>query len=163
MKEIETTPVKGETLVITRLFEMPLATTWKAWNDADTMKKWWGPKDYTCPSYTHDFKEGGKYLGCMRAPDGKETWSTGVFKEIIDQKKISMTDCFCDSEGTIKPGSEIEMPGNWPDELIITVSFDETEGKTRIMLHHDGLPAEAMEECMQGWQQSLDKLEASVK
>lgn len=83
---------KQKTVSITRTFNLPVDTVWKAWTEPESFKKWWGPKDYTCPSCTIDFKVGGKNLAAMRGPDGKDIWSTGTYKEIIPQKKIVYTD-----------------------------------------------------------------------
>ena len=84
MKENEKeTLEKQRTVSIKRTFDLPLATVWKAWSDAESFKKWWGPTDYTSPNCTIDFKVGGKYLASMKGPDGKETWSTGTYKEIV--------------------------------------------------------------------------------
>src|SRR5260221_11450748 len=32
------------------------------WNDADSIKKWWGPKSYTSLVVRNDVREGGSYL-----------------------------------------------------------------------------------------------------
>ena len=31
-------------LIMTRVFDAPLALVWKAWSDPDYIKQWWGPK-----------------------------------------------------------------------------------------------------------------------
>src|SRR5687767_2637292 len=108
------TAERQETIDIKRTFDLPLATMWKAWSEAETMKKWWGPKEYTCPDCTIDFRVGGKYLASMQGEDGKKIWSTGTYKDIIPQKRIVQTDSFSDSKGNIVPASEYNMPGEWP-------------------------------------------------
>jgi uncharacterized protein YndB with AHSA1/START domain len=110
-----------------------------------------------------DVRPGGKYLHCMRSPEGQEFWSTGVFKEIVPNKKLVCTDSFSDEKGNIIPASDVHMPGEWPLELLITAEFEEKGGKTKIMLEHVGIPAEMHDECVTGWQQSFDKLQENVK
>lgn len=36
-------------LVIERVFNVPIERVWKAWSDEETIKKWWGPKNFTAP------------------------------------------------------------------------------------------------------------------
>ena len=150
---------KQETLTINRTFNLPLATVWKAWYDAESLKKWWGPEEYTCPDCTIDFKVGGKFLASMQGRDGKKIWSTGEYKEIVPLKKIVNTDCFSDSEGNIVSASYYDMPGDWNDELLVTFEFEEENGKTTLKLLHEGLPAEMLEDCRKGWNSSLNKIE----
>src|SRR6187402_1023731 len=105
--------METKTITIERTFQLPVDIVWKAFSEAENMKKWWGPKEYTCPEFTNDFQVGGKYLGAMEDKDGNRTWSTGFYVEIIPEKRIVMTDSFSDSEGNILAGSSINMPGEW--------------------------------------------------
>lgn len=146
-----------KTILVNRTFDLPLATVWKAWTEAESMKKWWGPEEYTCPDCSIDFKVGGKYLASMQAANGKKVWSTSTYKEIIPLKKIVNTDSFADSEGNIVPASYYKMEGEWELELQVTTEFEQVNGKTSISLQHAGLPAEISEDCMKGWQSSFDK------
>ncbi|NEU07190.1 hypothetical protein GZH53_02595 [Flavihumibacter sp. R14] len=149
----------GEDLLITRTFNLPVRTVWQAWTDPETLKKWSGPKDYTCPDAFIDLRVGGKYLSSMLSPEGHKFWSTGEYKEIVPNKKLSMTDSFSDEHGNIVAAADLNMPGDWPLDLTITVNFEESDGKTVMNLRHEGLPAEILEDCKTGWQQSFDKLE----
>lgn len=150
-------------IAIERKFNLSPDIVWKAWTEAESCKKWWGPKAYTCSSCTIDFRTGGKYLNAMKGTDGKEIWSTGTYKEIIPLKKIVQTDNFADSDGNIVPASFYNMPGEWVEELVVTVTFEEVDGKTNMTLHHAGLPAEMRDECIKGWQSSFDKLDSNFK
>ncbi|MEP7374986.1 MAG: SRPBCC domain-containing protein [Chitinophagaceae bacterium] len=150
-------------IVIERVLNLPVSKVWKAWSEPESLKKWWGPKDFTCPSSNITFKKGGKYLNCMRSPDGEEFWSTGVYEEIIPRKKIVFTDSFADSKGNTISASEHNMPGDWPIELLITVNLEEVNGKTVLTLQHQGIPDEMYEDCIQGWNESFDKLEKNLK
>ena len=110
-------------IAIQRVFDLPISKVWQAFTEAEQFKKWWGPKDFTCPSSKMEPWVGGKYLNCMRAPDGKEYWSTGVVKEFIPEKKLVITDSFSDEHGNIISASELGMPGDWPRELLITINL----------------------------------------
>ena len=149
-------------IVINRVFNLPVSVVWLAWTDAEYFKKWWGPRGFTCPSSKMEARVGGKYLSCMRGPDGKEFWSTGVVKELIPERKLVVTDSFSDDKGNIKPASEYGMPGEWPKELLITVYLEEADGATKMKLKHQGIPNEMREDCINGWNESFDKLEENI-
>jgi len=149
-------------IVINRVFNLPVSVVWLAWTDAEYFKKWWGPRGFTCPSSKIEARVGGKYLNCMRGPDGKEYWSTGIVKELIPERKLVVTDSFSDDKGNIKPASEYGMPGDWPKELLITVYLEEADGATKMKLKHQGILGEMREDCMKGWNESFDKLEENI-
>lgn len=146
-------------LVITRTFDAPRELVWKAWTEPEHLMRWWGPKNYTSPVCKVDFRVGGKYLVCMRSPEGKDYWSTGVYREIVPTEKIVCTDSFADEKGNIVSASHYGMSGDWPKELLMTVTFEENNGKTNMTLRHVGLPAGDMGDMAeQGWNESFDKL-----
>ena len=164
---METTTKRRDTavqdaIVIQRVFELPVSKVWKAFTTPEEFKKWWGPKGFTCPSSEMEARVGGKYLNCMRGPDGKEYWSTGVVKELVPEKKLVITDNFSDEKGNIKDPSEYGMPGKWAKELLITLEMEEADGATKLRLQHEGIPSEMRDECIQGWNESLDKLEKNI-
>lgn len=47
-------------LTITKVFNVPPETVWKAWTDASEVAKWWGPEGFTTPVLQIDPKVGGK-------------------------------------------------------------------------------------------------------
>ena len=154
-------------IIITRSFEAPVERLWRAWTDPDYFARWWGPKAFTAPHVKIDFRAGGRYLYCMRGPgpDGvtKDFWSTGVYKEIEPLKRIVSTDSFADKDGKVVPASYYGMPGDWPLEMTVEVTFEEYGGETMMTLRHSGIPREMMGECQSGWSESLDKLEEVLK
>src|SRR5581483_9572154 len=46
-----------------------------------------------------DFRVGGKFLCCMKAPDGQEFWNAVEYHEIIPYEKIVSLMYFSDSKG----------------------------------------------------------------
>jgi uncharacterized protein YndB with AHSA1/START domain len=95
----------------------------------------------------------------MRSPDGQDYWSTGVFREIVPPERLVFTDSFADAEGNVVPGPYYGMGDEWPLEMLVTVTFEELDGKTRLTLRHAGLPAgEPGDMAEAGWKESFDKL-----
>ena len=153
----------GRELVIEHVFDAPRELVWKAWTDPDMYMKWMGPNGYTCPVCKIDLRVGGKTLVAMRGSDGKDIWSTGVYKEIVPFERIVVTDSFADEHGNAVPASHYGMEGEFPLELLVTVTFEDLDGKTRMTLVHSGLPAgEASGGEGAGWNQSFDKLAAAL-
>jgi uncharacterized protein YndB with AHSA1/START domain len=150
-------------LIITRVFDAPRELVWKAWTEPERMMRWWGPKDFTSPLCKLDLRVGGKYLCCMRSPDGKDYWSTGVYREIVPLERIVYTDSFADENGNVVPGTHYGMSSDMPLEMLVTVTFEEQGGKTKMTLRHVGLPAGTMSDLAgQGWNLSFDKLAESI-
>jgi uncharacterized protein YndB with AHSA1/START domain len=132
---------------------------WKAWTTPEEMKKWWGPKYFTAPVSKIDLRVGGKYLSGMRGPDGKDYWSTGVYRELIPLERIVATDSFADEKGNVVPASHYGMAGDFPLELLVTVTFEALGNKTKMVLRHEGIPFGMMREMTEtGWRESFDKL-----
>ncbi|MEW6721197.1 MAG: SRPBCC domain-containing protein [Thermodesulfobacteriota bacterium] len=151
-------------LVLTRAFDAPRERVWAAWTEPDRFAQWWGPEGFTAPRCSMDLRVGGKYLWCMRSPEGRDYWSTGVYLEIVPLKKLVLTDSFSDKDGNIVPASHYGITGGWPRELYIAVTFEEEEeGRTTVTLRHSGIPQEMMDDCATGWNGSFDKLRDSVE
>ena len=155
-------------IVITRIFDAGRERVWRAWTNPIEFMSWWGPKGFTSPAASIEFRVGGWYLNCMRGPgpDGvvKDYWSTGEYREIVPLEKIVYSDSFADEKGNPVPASYYGMPGEWPLEMTVTVTFNSIGDKTEMILQHEGIPAGTMtEECREGWSQSFDKLEEILK
>lgn len=155
---------KVSDLVITRIIDAPVEMVWKAWTEPENLMRWWGPKDFTSPACKLDLRVGGKYLFCMRDPDGKDYWSTGVFQEIIPLKRLVYTDSFADPDGKVVSASFYGMEGSYPKELLVIVTFEALDGKTQMTLKHSGIPeGQHKEMAGLGWNESIEKLAASLK
>ena len=154
-------------LVIERIFDAPRELVWKAWTEPERTMRWWGPKGFTCPHCEIDLRVGGKFLNCMRGPAGtdfdRDFWSTGVYREIVPLERIVCTDSFADEHGNVVPAKHYGMGADVPLEMLVTVTFEDLGGKTRMTLRHEGLPAGEMSEgAQQGWSESFDKLAESL-
>jgi uncharacterized protein YndB with AHSA1/START domain len=152
----------AEEMEITRIIDAPRERVWRAWTDPDLVKQWWGPKGFTSPVQKIDLRVGGEYLGAMRSPEGREYWSTGVYREIVAPERLVATDSFADEHGNVVPASYYGMSGDWPVEMLVTVTFEEQDGKTKLTVRHSGLEAHSdtdIQNMRQGWNETLDKLD----
>lgn len=159
------TTIEEGVLVIERIFDAPRELVWKAWTDPELAKRWWGPKAFTAPSVEMDFRVGGKALLAMQSPefnDGRPIWSTGVYREIVPLERIVMTDSFADEDGNVVPATHYGMGSDFPLEMLVTVTFEDLDGKTKMTLRHEGLPAGDKDGAGVGWNESFDKLAESL-
>ena len=154
---------KEQDIVITRTFDAPRELVWKAWTDCEHLKKWWGPKDFTSPTCKMDVRVGGTYLWSMRGPDGKEYYSTGEFREVVPPERLALTDSFADAEGKKISAAEYGLPGEWPENVLITVTLENQAGKTKMTVRQSGIPGGKLKEMTNaGWNESFDKLAAAL-
>ena len=151
-------------LTITRIFDAPRESVWKAWTDPEWAMRWWGPEHFTAPVCRIDLRVGGAYLFCMRSPEGQDFWSTGTYREIVPLERLVCTDSFADEKGNVVPASHYGMVGDFPLELLVTVALEEQDGKTTMTLTHAGFPeGEIREMAAAGWNGSFDKLAEAVR
>ncbi len=146
-------------LVLTRIFDAPRELVWEALTNPEHLMRWWAPKGCTTPFCKVDLRIGGKFLYCMRLPEGRDIWGMGIYREIVAPSLLVYTDSFADAQGDPVPPEHYGMSAGHPTETLVTMSFEEHEGKTRLTLRH-GIP-ESVEErkgTEQGWSEMLDRL-----
>lgn len=150
--------------IISRVFDAPRELVWKAWTEPEHLMQWWGPEHFTSPKCTIDFRVGGRYHFCMRGPDGKDYWTTGEYLEIVEFERIVFSDFFSDEHANILSPAEYGMGGDWAETLLVTLTFEERDGKTYFTLRHEGCPQGEMSGMMvMGWNQSFDKMVAHLE
>jgi uncharacterized protein YndB with AHSA1/START domain len=155
-------PITSE-LSITRIFDAPRGIVWRAWSEPRYFIRWWGPEKFTTPVCRMQFRVGGVYLWCMRSPEALDFWTTGVYREIVPFERIVYTDSFSDEKGKVISASNYGLDADFPAELLVTVTFEELAGKTKMTLRHAGMPSDQMsDQTAQGWNESFDKLAASL-
>lgn len=137
-------------LVIDRSFDAPVALVFRLWTDGELLKRWFGPKDFTCPSFTVDFRVGGQYRGLIASQQYGDSWFGGTFKQIVPNQQIVMTFAWEDGSGLT----------NLTD---ITISFDETDGVTTQRFHQAPFKTVADRDShVGGWNECLDKQVAFI-
>jgi uncharacterized protein YndB with AHSA1/START domain len=161
---INRTENTGGEISITRFFNASRQLVWKAWTDPEYIKRWWGPKNFTAPFCSIDFRVGGVLLFCMRSPEGRDYWSTGIYREIVEYERIICTDSFSDEKGNVVPASYYGMSTNFPLEMIWKLTFENHNGGTLLNLLHSGLPpGNDSDLTKQGWNESFDKFVETLK
>lgn len=75
-------------LDFTREFAAPLETVFAAWSEAEVMRQWWGPRNFTCPVCECDATPGGAVMIHMRAPDGNVHLMSATVAEIEPPRRM---------------------------------------------------------------------------
>jgi uncharacterized protein YndB with AHSA1/START domain len=154
--ELRSAPSLAEReLVISRIIAAPPERVFRAWTQRLT--EWWGPHGMTTPVCEMDLRPGGRFRTIMRAPDGTEYPTRGVFLEVTPPERIVFTDAF-------DPG--------WaphPDIFFTAITTFEAlpGGRTNYTARalHWTVAAREQHEQMgfhQGWGESVDRLVALV-
>ena len=144
------TRIRSE-LKITRRLAAPRALVFQAWTDPKHLAQWFGPRGFTIPKCAVEARVGGALAIVMRAPDGAEHPMKGVFREVVQNTRLSFTNMALDARG------DVLLEG------LTTVTFEDEGGATLMTLttHMEGAVGvvERMLDGMEaGWSQSFDKL-----
>ncbi len=151
-------------LVITRVFDAPRELVFRAWTEPEHLVRWWGPNGFTTPVCKIDLRPGGVWHLCMRSPDGRDYWSKGIYREIVVPERIVTTDFFSDEDGNLVQPAQYGLPADWPAEMLLTVTFTEQEGRTKLTVRQSVSLALARSiGAVDGWNQSFDRLAEQLK
>ena len=116
-------PVAND-LVMTRDFNAPRELVFAAWTDVRRASQWWAPRDCTPLSCEMDLRPGGAWRRRMRAPDGTVVTKWGVYREVAAPERLVFTYITEYADGKVDP------------ETLVTVTFEDLGGRTRLMLRH---------------------------
>ena len=148
-------------LAETRVFAAPRELVFRSWTEPERLKRWWGPKGFTTPFCAVDLREGGVFLYCMRSPEGRDFWGRGVYREIVVPERLVLAMSFADAEGNAVPATYYGLGRDWPLESLMTVTFEDLAGETRVAVRDDGVPhGPDGDGTRQGWAEMLDGLAA---
>lgn len=121
-------------LVVTRTFNAPRHLVFKAWTDAELFKRWWVPKSVpiTLLSCSMDVRTGGTYTLTFSHPEAPEPIAFfGRYLEVIPPSRIVWTN---------------EEAGD--DGQVTTVTFEERDGTTFVVMHDRYPTKEALDEAV---------------
>lgn len=152
------TNISDREIVISRVFDAPRELVWQAWTDPKHVMQWWGPAGFKNETCISDLQVGGHFQLEMRAPDGNIYHCIGTFREIVKPERIVY-----DGEAT----EGHPCGAGIPPRAVVTVSFTEQDGKTRLTLHTRFASAErkqaaAAARFVISWEEALERLAKSI-
>jgi uncharacterized protein YndB with AHSA1/START domain len=107
-------------LVVTRTFNVPAHIVFEAWTRPELLERWWAPRSFgiSFVSCEADVRTGGTYRFVFSHPASEQTMAFfGRYIEVMPHSRIVWTN----DESTDGP--------------ITTVTFEEKDGKTLLVLH----------------------------
>ena len=133
-------------LALQRHYPVAPEKVWRAWTDAEAVKRWWGPGPGEPVSLAElDVRVGGRFRIVFGGPDGKMHECAGVYKEVVPNRKLVFTWCW---------------PNSTPERVsVVTIVFEAVGKGTELVFKHEQLFDEkARDDHKRGWSASLDKL-----
>ncbi len=132
-------------IVVTRTINAPARLVFEAWTKAELFRRWWLPKSYglNLVSCEMDARVGGQYrLAFLH--EGSTMEFFGTYLEVTPPSRLVWTN----EEGDA-------------GQTVTTVTFEETAGKTRLVVHNLYRSKEALESdgSTAALPESLDQLE----
>ena len=137
----------GHALELTRELKAPRERVFAAWTDPEQAARWWVPQDCTLISCKMDVRPGGGWHRRMRVPDGSIIAKWGEYREVTAPERLVFTYNAEYADGTVDP------------ETLVTVTFEDVAGRTRLTLRHEAFWSEvARESHTGGWSGALKRL-----
>ena len=132
-------------LTIKRRFNAPPEKVFQAWTDPEKVKRWMGPGEVKILAANGDLRSGGRYRWLMRTPDNEEHDVSGVYREVIPNKKLVFTWAW-------KTTPERES--------LVTVTFKQDGSGTIMTLTHEQFfDEDARDRHQYGWNGAIEKLD----
>jgi uncharacterized protein YndB with AHSA1/START domain len=142
-------------LLITRTFNAPARIVFDAWTKAELVKRWWAPKSHgvSIAECNADVRVGGSYRYVLRPQEGDDIAFSGKYTEITPHSRLVYTQIF--------------EPMRDAGAVIVTITFEEQGGKTRLVSHELYPSKEAREAALgsgmeHGMRETLDQLDELV-
>ena len=129
-------------VVVTRTFDAPARLVFEAWSRPELFKKWWVPRSMgiTLRSCEMDVRTGGKYRLVFGDDPENLMEFFGSYLEVVPEQRIVWT-----NEESGDAGS------------VTTVTFEERNGKTLLVMSELYPTKEALEAAGTGAQEAMDE------
>jgi uncharacterized protein YndB with AHSA1/START domain len=140
-------------LVVTRVFDSPARIVFEAWTKPELLMRWWAPKSFgiTFLSCDADVRPGGTYKFVFADPQsGQPMAFIGRYIEVEPHSRLVWTNEESD------------------DGAVTTVTFEERDGRTHLILQDLYPSKEALDEALasgsvSAYPEQFDELDAVLK
>jgi uncharacterized protein YndB with AHSA1/START domain len=121
-------------ITLTRIVDAPNDLVFKAWTEAEHLRRWWGPDGFSVSAVTSDARQGGAFEIVMRGPDGSDFPMTGTYRVFDPPRTLVMDVTASGPDGTPALAA------------VTTLTLIDHGGKTEITVHEraDALIPEAV-------------------
>lgn len=137
-------------IAVTRRFDAPAPALFAAWSESDLFRQWWVPKSFgvTLLACEMDVRVGGGYRLEFGHPASDQPMAFfGRYLEVVPNARLAWTN------------------DESPDGAVTTVTFDEVDGKTTVVVSNlfpskAACDAEIASGATGGMDETLDQLDA---
>jgi uncharacterized protein YndB with AHSA1/START domain len=137
---------KQPSLTLTRRLPASPERCFRAWTEPEALKHWFGPPNVDVIKAETDPRVGGRFRIVMRSPAGEEHDVSGVFREVVANRKLVFTWAWRSTPER---------------QSLVTVEFMPDGNATALTLIHEQFAdQDARDRHRNGWTGSLDKLAA---
>jgi uncharacterized protein YndB with AHSA1/START domain len=138
--------VSDRELVVGRTINGPARMVFAAWTRPELFQRWWVPKSFPISllSCDLDARVGGGYR-LVFGYEGQTTEFFGRYLEVTPNSRLSWTN---------------EEAGD--DGQVTTVTFEETDGRTRVVVHERYPSKEALDEAIASGASGIDAMPESL-
>ena len=137
----------AQELELSRELNAPRERVFAAWTDPEKAARWWVPQDCELASCKMDVRAGGGWHRRLRVPGGGIIAKWGEYREVVAPERLVFTYNTQYADGTVDP------------ETLVTVTFEDLGGRTRLTLRHERFWSEPARISHTGdWTGSLNKL-----
>ncbi len=144
-------------LVLERELDVSREIVWRAWTQAEHVRRWYAPAPMTVAECEIDLHPGGRFYTVMQTPDGQTFPSTSCYLEIVPNEKLVFTNA-------LAPGYR---PSRQPFFTAIVVLEPTPTGTkyTAVAKHKDQAGRQQHEDMgfHEGWGLCLDQLVTLAK
>jgi uncharacterized protein YndB with AHSA1/START domain len=158
-----TSASESPTVRIERWFDFPREAVFDAWTTPAILARWFAPRGCTLSFVRIDVRVGGGFHSCIDNPSFGSCWTVADFREVTRPSRITFDWRSADANGlAVSPESQ-GHPKDWPAETRVTVTFEEKDGGTRVILEQNVSEAVAKRTgAHPSWLQMLDILDETL-
>lgn len=139
----------GVSLRLTRVVGVDPETAFRAWTEADQMKRWACPEGMRVETAVSEPEVGGAFRLVMVSPEGDRYTAVGEYREVDPPRRVVYTWDWKDE------------PGRMNVDTLVTVEFRDLEGGTEVVLTHERFPTDGDRDGhREGWESTLRQFEA---
>ena len=149
MKNRTTVERKSEReLVTTRVFDAPVDVVFEAWTKPELIMRWWAPKSF-----------GISFLSCEA-----DVRTGGSYRFVFGHAASEQPMAFFGRYIEVEPPSRLVWTNDEEHGAVTTVTFEEREGKTLVVVHDlypskDALDAAIASESTGAWPEQFEALD----
>lgn len=149
----------GGMIVISRVFDAPRELVFEAWTNPEHLLRWFAPHRCTLHFARIDVRPGGGFHSCIRDA-AFECWCVGEYQEIVRPERLVYTLAIADEHGNKVAPSTVGHDPRWPAETVLSVTFEDHDGKTKLTLRQNVAESLAKQTgAYPSWLEMLERLD----